>query len=89
MFVGDNTDEPFVVHLDLLTATSDFFKKALAGKRSSHRASSAAISSDEYQDYAILWRFIGYLEALYLFHPSDDMARAILNNYYGSRGITQ
>lgn len=32
IFVGDDTTEPYVVHLDLLTATSEFFKKALTGE---------------------------------------------------------
>ncbi|QDS72539.1 hypothetical protein FKW77_000376 [Venturia effusa] len=32
VFVGDDQDEPFLVHFDLLIATSDFFKKALTGE---------------------------------------------------------
>lgn len=32
VFVGNDTTEPFLVYLDVLTTTSDFFRKALTGE---------------------------------------------------------
>ncbi|TID27987.1 hypothetical protein E2P81_ATG00737 [Venturia nashicola] len=53
VFVGANTTEPYVVHLDLLTATSEFFKKALTGefKEKNGAVRLAGESPDVFEQY--------------------------------------